>query len=568
MTRLLHSRRLFLAQGAAIAGGVCLAPEVLAQLPQSPSDGAPELILVNARIYTCDEQQTQAEALAVTHGRLVAVGASDRIRSLGTKHTQVIDAEGMTVVPGFIDAHSHPADSGVSELMFVDCNRPTIADLKAAIRARAAKSAADEWVLGFKYDDTKLKDGRPLVRTDLDEAAGERPVRVLHRGGHTAVVSSAALRRLGFTKDTPDPEGGKFGRDAGGELTGYVAETALKMVERGIPTPAVGPRQRQEGVKLISELMTAAGLTTVHDAQANKHDFTAYQDALAAGEMRFRAYLLVIPELLADLERAGVRPGLGSERLRIGGVKLFCDGSASERTMRMSQPYVGRPDDYGILVTTQDKLNDAVLAAHRAGFQVGVHANGDVAIDMVLTAYELAQRLAPRPDVRHRIEHCTLVNPQLLKRIAAIGAIPTPFYTYVYYHGDKWAQYGEERVRWMFAHRSMVDHGIRVAGASDYVPGPFEPLMAIQSMVTRTDYQGRVWGENQRVSVAEALRICTLNGAYASFDERNKGSLAPGKLADFVLLADDPHRVEPGRIKDIRVVRAIVGGRTVFPRSE
>jgi predicted amidohydrolase YtcJ len=284
--------------------------------------------------------------------------------------------------------------------------------------------------------------------------------------------------------------------------------------------------------------------------------------------MRFRVYMLVIPDLLADLQRGGIRPQFGSDRLRIGGVKLFCDGSASERTMRMSQPYVGRPNDYGILVTTQDKLNDAVLSAHRAGFQIGTHANGDVAIDMVLTAYELAQRLAPRRDARHRIEHCTLINDELLKRIAAAGVIPTPFYTYVYYHGDKWAQYGQERVRWMFAHRSFLDHGIRVAGASDYVPGPFEPLMAMQSMVTRTDYAGRVWGENQRISVSEALRICTIHGAYASYDEKDKGSLAPGKLADFVMLADDPHQVEPNRIKDIRVVRTVVGGQIVHPKSE
>ena len=231
--------------------------------------------------------------------------------------------------------------------------------------------------------------------------------------------------------------------------------------------------------------------------------------------------------------------------------------------MRMSQPYVGRPNDYGILVTSQDKLNDAVLQAHTAGFQVGVHANGDVAIDMVLNAYEFAQRLYPRPEARHKIEHCTLVNPDLLKRISAAKVIPTPFYTYVYYHGDKWANYGDERLGWMFAHCSFLDYGIPVAGASDYVPGPFEPLMAIQSMVTRKDYRGRVWGDRQKVTVDDALRICTLHGARVSFEEQIKGTITPGKLADFVVLADDPHTVDPDRIKDIAVLRTVVGGRTV-----
>jgi hypothetical protein len=232
--------------------------------------------------------------------------------------------------------------------------------------------------------------------------------------------------------------------------------------------------------------------------------------------------------------------------------------------MRMSKPYVGRPKDFGILVTTQEQLNVAVRNAHALGFQVGVHANGDVAIDMVLKAYDLALRAHPRTGTRHRIEHCTLVNPDLLRRIAAQGVIPTPFYTYVYYHGDKWGHYGEERLNWMFAHRSFLDHGIKVAGASDYVPGPFEPLMAIQSMVTRKDYRGRVWGAKQRIKVEEALRVCTLHGAYASFEEKVKGSITEGKLADFVVLAEDPHRVQPERIKDIRVERTVVGGRTVY----
>jgi hypothetical protein len=232
--------------------------------------------------------------------------------------------------------------------------------------------------------------------------------------------------------------------------------------------------------------------------------------------------------------------------------------------MRMSTPYVGRPDDYGILTMTAEEIQAAVEEAHRAGFQIGIHANGDETIGYVLDAYERVQREFPRPDARHRIEHCSLVNPELLRRIAAAGAIPTPFYTYIYYHGDKWAEYGEEKMRWMFAHRSFLDHGIRVSGASDYMPGPYEPLMALQSLVTRTDYAGREWGPNQRVTLDEALRICTLNGAHASFEEAIKGTITAGKLADFVMLEKDPHAVDPSTLKDIRIVRTVVGGRTVF----
>jgi predicted amidohydrolase YtcJ len=559
------SRRGFLRQGAATALAGLGWPAV-GRADDKAAERGPELVLLNGVVYTVDQRRPRAEAFAVQHGRFSAVGTTEEVRKLITPSTRVIDADRMTVVPGFIDAHTHPAMAGISELLEVNCDRRTIAEIKEAIRARAAQTRGGEWVLGFKYDDTKLQDGRPLSRADLDDAAPGHPVRVVHRGGHTAVCNSSAFRLVGVDRNTPDPEGGKFVRDEKGELTGLVAENANAVFEKRSHTPSTA-KQRQAGVKLIAQQMTAAGLTSVHDAMCAREHFIAYQDARADGELAFRVYIMAVPELYQELRTAGVRTGFGDDRLRIGGLKLFCDGSASERTMRMSQPYVGRPNDYGILVTTQDRLNDQVAEAHAARWQVGVHANGDVAIDMVLKAHELAQRLHPRPDPRPRIEHCTLVNPGLLKRIAAMGAIPTPFYTYVYYHGDKWAQYGEERVRWMFAHRSFLDHGIHVAGASDHVPGPYEPLMAIQSMVTRRDYRGRVWGENQKISVDEALRVCTLHGAYASFEEGIKGSIVEGKLADFVMLAEDPHKVDPGKIKDIKVVRTVVGGRTVHPRQ-
>lgn len=557
------SRRRFL-QSSALAATLGIAGWPARAAEPQADDASPDLLVVNGTVYTVDDRMPKVEAFAVRHGRFLAVGSNAEIRKLATKDTRVIDAAGLTVVPGFIDAHTHPVYSGIRHLLHVDCDRRSIAAVKEAIRQRAAKTPDGEWVFGFKFDDTKLSDNRPLTRADLDDAAAKHPVRLGHRGGHTAIYNSLALKLAGITKDTPDPDGGKFGRDAKGELTGFAAERAAGMVKR-LPDPT--PQQARAGVKLISALMTAAGLTSVHDAGADRLFFQAYQEARAAGELAFRVYFLSAPDLFQTFKAAGLRTGFGDDRLRIGAVKLMCDGSASERTMRMSKPYVGRPNDFGILVTTQEKLNEQIGDAHAHHFQVGVHANGDVAIDMVLNAYELAQRLHPRADARHRIEHCTLVTPAILKRMAALGVIPTPFYTYVHYHGDKWAQYGDERLQWMFAHRSFLDHGIRVAGASDYIPGPYEPLMALQSMVTRKDITGRVWGENQKIKVAEALRVCTLNGAYASFEEKSKGTITPGKLADFVVLGADPHTTDPDKIKDIKVVRTVVGGQTVHNAS-
>jgi hypothetical protein len=426
-------------------------------------------------------------------------------------------------------------------------------------------------VSGSLFDDTKLTDGRPLHRKDLDAAVPNHPVSVAHRGGHTTWYNSKAFDLAGVTPSTPDPPGGRFFRDESGDLSGKVAEHARAVFAKAGKREQFTPEQNRErgraGMRHMSELFAAQGLTTVHDAGAGRDSLVAYQDAYRHGELRHRAYVMFSRGLLGAFKQAGLYTGFGDEWVRIGGAKFSADGSASERTMYMSTPYAGT-DDRGILTMTQKELNDAVEDAHRHGFQIGVHANGDVTIGMVLNAYERVLQRWPHPDRRHRIEHCSLVNPDLLKRIKAGGVIPTPFWTYVYYHGEKWSHYGEDKMQWMFAHRSFLDYGIPVAGASDYPPGPYEPMMALQSMVTRTDYRGRVWGPKQKVTVDEALRIATLNGAYASYEEKVKGSITAGKFADFVVLEKDPHQIEPGEIKDIKVARTVVGGLTVYPKGE
>ncbi len=498
--------------------------------------------------------------------RFLAVGKTTDIRNLVGAGTRVIDGNGMTVLPGFIDAHSHP--TGVNELFGVNTNLRKKRDIIAALQKKATATPPGFWVEGFMYDDTKIDEG-PVTRTDLDLVSRDHPVVVNHRGGHTSVYNSKAFELAGVTRSTPDPTGGRFERDASGELTGKVAEGARDVLNRAGKreefTAAERRQRARDGLRHISQLMTAAGLTSVHDAGASAAKLQTYEEAHKAGELRHRAYVMASGiQTLNELKARGLRTGSGDEWVRVGGIKFVADGSASERTMYMSTPYEGR-SDRGILTMTQAEIHEAVEEAHRAGFQVGVHANGDVTIDMVLQAYERVLKQWPHPDRRHRIEHCTLVNPDLLKRIKATGSIPTPFWTYVYYHGEKWKEYGEQRTAWMFAHRSFLDAGIRVPGASDYTPGPFEPLMAIQSMATRKDYAGRVWGPNQRVTVDEAIRIGTLHGAYASAEEALKGSISIGKLADFVILEKDPHQVDPDSIKDIRVVRTVVGGRTMYP---
>lgn len=560
----------FLGIGAALAGGLVRPPVSAAaraaeatQTPAAAAATEPDLIVVNARVYTMEPAQPRAEAFAVKNGRFVAVGSTSDIRNLATAKTPVIDAAQMTITPGFIDCHAHV--SGVDELYGVNGNVTRVRELQAAIREKANGTAPGVWIEAFMFDDTKLD--VELTRAHLDEVAPDHPVVVRHRGGHTSWYNSKALQLAGVTKDTPDPEHGRFFRGPDGELTGRVAELARNVFRnvgiRETFTPAQQRERAHAGMKHISRLMTSVGLTTVHDAGAGRDRITAYEDARRSGDLRHRVYFLVRgAETFSGFKAAGLYTGFGDEWIRVGGVKFAADGSASERTMRMSTPYVGT-NDYGILTMTQEEIFEAVDDAHQHDFQVCIHANGDVTIDMVLKAYERALQRWPAPDRRHRIEHCSLVNPGLIARIKAIGAIPTPFWTYIHYHGEKWKAYGDERMQWMFAHRSFLDAGIIVPGASDYVPGPYEPLMAIQSMVTRKDMSGHVWGANQRVTVDEALRIATINGAHASHEEHVKGSIAAGKLADFVILEKDPHDVNPDEIKQIGVMRTVVGGKTV-----
>lgn len=524
----------------------------------------PELLLFNGNIITIDDRQPRAQAVAIADGRLLAVGSNDRVRALATGRTEKINLEGKSVVPGFIDAHTHPAVAGRMHLRQVDCDLRSIEAIQQAIRERAAKTPPNEWVLGFKYDDTKTSDGRPLSRADLDAAAPQHPVYISHRGGHTAYVNSRAFDLAGIRNDTPDPAGGRFDRDpATGKHNGRISEKATDPFDKIIPE--VNSRDDyRAGVKLISQMLARAGVTSAHDAYGSHDDLRAYQDAHAAGELSTRIYCLIGYGSVDRLIAAGVRTGFGDEWVRVGALKMTCDGSISERTARLSEPYVGRPDDYGIIVTPEEELYTIASKAHRADWQIGIHANGDVGIDTALRVYERLQREHPRRDPRFRLEHCTLINDSLVQRIRALGAIPTPFSAYVYYHGEKFREYGAERLNQMFALRSFLDAGIRVAPGSDYPPGPFEPMMALQSAVTRTDIKGTTWGARQRVSVEEALRTQTLHGAYASFEEKIKGSITRGKLADLVVLGRDPLREDPGSLVSIPIERTMVGGRWVF----
>lgn len=521
----------------------------------------PDLVLYNALIYTVHPANPKATAVAIRDGRILAVGADREVLALAGKSTRRTDLDGRRVLPGFNDAHAHPWESGVEQLKNVACDKSSIEEILAALRIRAAATPPGGWVRGFLYDDGKT--ARPLTRADLDTAVPDHPVIVTHRGGHTGYANSLALTQAGATATTPDPPGGRFDHGADGQLNGRVADKALDAVLDKIPNDLTREDHRR-GVALSSKLYASFGVTSACDADTSPDGLQGYQDAGDSGELLYRAYCHMDVAFLDRYIAAGLHTGFGDSMLRIGGIKQFADGSISERTAWLAEPYVGIPNYYGVESGTRESLYQNSRKAWLAGFQLATHANGERAIDRMLGVYEQLQREAPRRDPRFRIEHCTVVTPELIARIRAVGAIPIPFSGYVNFHGDVMHFYGDERLQRMFAYRSFIDAGLRPPTASDYTASPPSPMLWLYSMTTRRDPTGHVWGAAQRVTLPEAIRSATIDGAYASFEEHDKGTIEPGKWADLVVLQDDPFIAPAERWMDIKVQRTMLGGRWVF----
>ena len=573
MTTHRHSRREFMGlTGAGLAAAAGSPGQAAAAALQTgPETAGVDLVVFNATVYTIDARAQKAEAFAVRAGRFSAVGSNADIKGLIGRNTQSVDARRMTVVPGFTDCHNHAGgDTLLYEVLVgnpFEVEFVTITSVIDKLKAKARQTPPGTWVEGYFFDDTKVKDGRELNAHDLDEVSVEHPVVVRHRGGHTSYYNSKALELAHVTKDTPNPPGGTFDRDPSGALSGRVTDRARNVFNAVGPRPAFSAeeaaRRTRDGLAHISKQFVRYGLTSVHHEGG---DLAALQDVRARGGLLHRVSYESSGRVLDSMMAAGIMTGFGDEWIRLGATSEHTiDGSFSERTMALSQPYPGvRPPYTGNVTETQDVLNEWVERVHRASIQVNCHANGDVAIDMFLTAAERAQRLFPRPDARPKITHCTLVNDDLVRRIKAAGAVPTMFTTYAFYNSDKFVFYGEELMKRCMAYRSFLDAGVPACAGSDFSPGPFAPLMGMQGMVTRKGWDGKTWGANQRITVDQALQVNTMNGAYASREEAIKGSITAGKLADFVVLADDPHTVDAEKIKDIQIVRTVVGGSTVY----
>jgi hypothetical protein len=509
------------------------------------------------------------EAFAVEGGRIRATGDVTALRSRFPGAPEV-DLGAATVVPGLHDAHIHLANAA-EDLLHLDLSAAAVRDVDDLLaRVRAAANTPGEWIRGSRYDDAKT--GR-LTRWDLDRAAPDNPVIVVQVAGHWGVANSLALRELGIDESSTPPPGGDYGRAPDGSLDGRLIERAfMHVVYPAVgdsssplsPLPVSTPENRLRGLVRAMELWHAAGLTSICDALIAPEDVALLRHARAEGLLTLRVGMLLSIDHYAKARALGVGSGFGDDLLRFVGVKAFVDGAIGGRTCLLSEPYAD-VGGHGLQTTPTEELHEVVRMVHGDGNRIGVHANGDAAIRLVLDAYEAAARETPRPGLRHRIEHCTVVDEEILARMRALSAIAVPFAGYVAYHGgalNRW--YGPPRTERMFAHRAFLDAGVTVAGSSDFPCGPYEPLLGIQSMVTREGADdGEPVGPSQRVTPAEALRIFTVGSAEAE-GVPDRGRIAPGHLADFVVLAENPLTADPHGIASIPILATYVGGRPVY----
>lgn len=541
---------------------------------------AVDTIYVNGVVITMNGDQI-AEAVAVTGDRIEAVGTNQEILALADASTEAINLAGRVLMPGFIDAHSHFLYSGLGAVTTVNLNCPPLGDvtnmaeLVAKLEAKAQTlTSADQWIRGSNYDDTLLAEMRHPTKEDLDLVSGDHPIYISHISGHLAVANSKALQMAGITAATPQPAGGVIRKDpVTGEPTGVLEEPAAMGLVSSL-LPAYGMQDYIDGLAYASQDYIAAGVTTAQEGAGGNQMLPLYSAGLQMGILKNRVVPLPMgspAQILAQFPTQFPGDDLtDNHMITLGAAKNFADGSIQGYTGFLSQPYYVQPEgqtDYVAYPTlTQDQVNAWVKALHDAGWQCMIHGNGDAAIEYILNAYEAAQADTPRPDARHVVIHAQMTREDQLDRMADLGVIPSFFVSHTYFWGDRhWNIFmGPERAARMSPAKSALDRGIITTFHNDTPVTPISPLRSVWSAVNRVSTGGNVIGAAQRIPVMDALKGVTINAAFQHFEEDLKGSIEPGKLADFVVLGGNPLAVDTMDIADIPVVATIVGNQVVY----
>lgn len=531
-----------------------------------------DLILLNGKVWTVNPKQPEAEAVACIGNTIVAVGTTSEIKAWAGEKTRIIDLAGKRVVPGFNDAHLH-FYSGGANLSSVQL-RTAQSDKEFAerIRAFAARIPKARWITGGDWDHEAWTPPHLPTRSMIDDATPENPVFVNRLDGHMALANSQALRLAGITRETADPPGGTIVRDAHGEPTGILKDAAMDPVYRVLPDASQG--EILEAVRAAVRSAAENGVTSVQDMSASPDVLAAYQNLLSRNELTVRIYGF---QPLASWERqasVGLRAGFGNEKLKIGGMKGFADGSLGSTTAYFFSPYDDAPLTSGLPseeMIPESKMLANIIGADSAGLQIAIHAIGDRANRIVLDMFDRAVKHNGARDRRFRIEHAQHLQKQEIASFAHQSVIAS-MQPYHAIDDGRWAEkrIGAERAKGAYAFRSLLDAGVTLAFGSDWSVAPMDPLMGIYAAVTRSTLDGKHpngWIPEQKITVAEAIAASTLGPAFASFDERIKGSIETGKLADMVVLSDDILHLKPSLLNTVKVVMTIFDGHVIYDRS-
>jgi predicted amidohydrolase YtcJ len=536
------------------------------------SKPAADLIITNAKVWTVDRVHPSAQAVAVLGDRIVAVGSNADVDVWRGHDTKVIDAGGKLLLPGFNDTHVHFVSGGL-QLESVQLNDVTTKEgFVRRVAEQAKKTPKGEWIQGGDWDETKWSPPSLPTKELVDPATPNNPVFLSRYDGHSALANSAALRLAGITSQTPDPPGGVIVRDAQGNPTGDLKDAATDIVFKVIPP--LSHEQRLRAVRRALEYAASLGVTSVQNMDPDYADIAAYAELLQSGELTTRIYAAPLIDQVDDQAKIGIRHAFGGPFLRIGAVKAFADGSLGSRTAYFFEPFSDEPGNRGLLGEGMQPLSlmrDRMMKADAAGLQMCTHAIGDQAISVVLDLYTDVVKAHGEMDRRLRIEHAQHMAAKDFDRFAQLNVIASvqPYHAI---DDGRWAEgyIGRDRASRTYAFRTFLNHGVHLAFGTDWDVAPLNPLSTIYAAVTRATLDGKNpngWFPQQKLTVAEAVEAYTMGSAYAEFQEKEKGSITPGKLADMVVLTDDIFSIDPAKIRDVKVVKTIVGGKVVWDQD-
>ncbi|MBV9573293.1 MAG: amidohydrolase family protein [Acidobacteriales bacterium] len=542
------------------------APLIAAQKSAAP---AADLLIINAKVWTGDKAFPMAESVAVLGDRITAVGKAADVEAWRGPHTKVIDAGGKLLIPGFNDAHLHFLDGGM-DFDGVKLNDATSKEEFAKRIAEKAKHTPQgQWIVGGEWDETKWNP--PILPTAqlIDAETSNTPVFVSRHDGHMALANSVALRIAGITAKTPDPPGGTIVRDAQGNPTGALKDAAQEYVTKVIPP--LTHEQRLNIARRALAYAASLGVTSFQNMSEEYENIAAYAELLERGELTSRIYAAPNIPTVAYLTQIGVRHAFGGPYLRIGAVKAYADGSVGSRTAYFFEPFTDDPSNRGLLADGMHPLSlmrDRMMSADAAGLQICTHAIGDQGISIILDIYSEIVKNHGERDRRLRIEHAQHMAAKDFDRFAALHVIASMQPYHAIDDGRFVERYiGHDRASRTYAFRTFLNHGVRLAFGTDWPVAPLNPLLGIYAAVTRETLDGKNpngWFPEQKLTVAEAVEAYTMGSAYAEFQEKEKGSITPGKLADMVLLSDDIFSIDKDKIRDATVLKTFLGGRIVY----